>query len=165
MILSLIVLSLIGALVSAFAACTATNAKKVLWGSLATTIGIGLSVELALKGYLGMLVISVFLVADVVLYLFLRTQQLLPNEEVGTRRTDIVYRVSMLWVVLCSCVAGAYWIFSQEFRSFPAPDSAVRISALYEKLWGSDWILILAILFSLTVLVTGGFFLVRKGEE
>lgn len=165
MIEAVIIFFLALASVSAVAACTAKNAKRVLWGLLTTTIGIGIAVELAIKGYLGVLVLSVFLVTDVVLYLFLRTQVLVPSDMPDSGKTDVFYRVSMLWVVFCSCLAGAFGIFSTEFHEFSTFDSSLRMAALYDKLWGNDWILILAMLLSLSVLVVGGFFLIRKGEE
>lgn len=160
-----VVFFLVLASLSAVAACTAVSARRVLWGQLLATIAIGIAVEIAIKGYLGVLVLSVFLVTDVVVYLFLRTQTLVPKEPVQSAKTDTVYRSTMFWVILCACAAGAYAFFSTEFEPFSTYDSSLRLAALYDKLWGSDWLLVVALLFSLAAFVAGGFLLVRKGGE
>jgi hypothetical protein len=156
---------LITAACGALAACTAATAKRLLWGLIIASFGLGISIEVALEGYLGVLVVSVFLVTDVVLYLFLRTQEFFPLMEMKLSKFNMVYRISVLWAALASAIAGSIWIYSTERTINVSGFSESRMSALYEKIWGADWIIMASILFSIALLVVGGFFLVRKENK
>lgn len=155
-------LFLLAGLFGAASACTSSTSKRFLWGMLMASFGLGLAVEVALEGYVGILVISVFLVTDVILYLYFRTHALLPAARVERSKADLIYRVSILWVILSSVAAGGLWIFSSDRARTTADAPALRMAALNEKVWGNDWLLIGVALFSISVMASGGFFLVRK---
>lgn len=155
-------LFLLTALAGAVAAGSASTTKRLLWGMIVATFGLGFAVETALEGYIGVLVISVFLVSDVVLYLFFRTQQLVPNPAGEKSRADLIYRISMLWMMLMASAAGSCWIFAADRSGAGESLAGPRMAALHEKIWGNDWLLIGALIFSISILAAGGFFLVRK---
>lgn len=148
-------------LVSAIMAITSDSTERLLWGSILCSIGLGAAVEFVSGGYYGILIIAVFLAADIVVYLYFRTQELLPARPARNRRADWLYRLFFLWLSFCSVVAGGLAIM--DYGDMPARASAgPSLALLHERIWSSDWLLAVIPLLFLLVIVTGGFFLVRR---
>ncbi|MGZ3696363.1 MAG: hypothetical protein ACXVBL_18945 [Bdellovibrionota bacterium] len=149
-------------LLSAIMAITSDSTERLLWGSVLCSIGLGAAVEFVSGGYYGILIIAVFLAADLVVYLYFRTQELLPARPARNRRADWLYRLFFLWLAFCSVVAGGLAIMdlgdSMPVNSAAAPSLAL----LHERIWSADWLLALIPILFLLVIVTGGFFMVRR---
>lgn len=150
------------ALISAIMAITADSTERLLWGSILCSIGLGAAVEFMSGGYFGILMIAVFLSADFAIYLYFRTQELLPARPARNRRADWLYRLFFLWLGLCSVVTGALAILELEDLMPPGVAPAPSLALLHERIWTSDWLLAVIPLLFLIVIVTGGFFLVRR---
>lgn len=162
MILFSIVVSLCLALAAAILAVTSDTTERLLWGSGLCSIGLGMAVELVSGGYYGILLLTVFLAADTVVYLYFRTQNLTPGREAKNRRGDFIYRVFFLWLAFCFVSLGSIALMESD-SLFPAvqPESSM-LALLYDRIWGPDWMLVLIPVLTLIGTVTGGFFLVRK---
>jgi hypothetical protein len=148
-------------LISAIMAITSDSTERLLWGSILCSTGLGAAVEFVSGGYYGVLIIAVFLAADFVVYLYFRTQELLPARPARNRRADWLYRLFFLWLSFCSVVAGGLAIMAigDDMRGNATANS---LALLHDRIWSSDWLLALIPLLFLLVIVTGGFFLVRR---
>lgn len=153
---------LVLAFLSTLRAVTASSTERLLWGLLVSSICLGLAVQLRGGGYYGILMVAVFVITDLMLYLFFRSLRLLPSQHASNLRGDKVFRTFFLWVSLCA-VAGvfllAFYPTSDDIWNAP---SASAISPLYARVWAGDWLLTTLPVLGLIVLVTGGFFLVRR---
>ncbi len=161
----LIVLVLLGvAFLSVLRAVTAGSTERLLWGSMVSSFGLGLAVEVHGGGYYGLLMVAVFVVADLMLYLFFRSLTLLPARAARNTRGDQLYRVFFLWLsllVLAGMLVLAFVPTDVEVWSAPAVSG---FGLLNDRLWAGDWLLVVLPVLGLVVLVTGGFFLVRRQQ-
>lgn len=162
MIPFLILAALGVALVAALLAVTSDSTERLLWGSLLCSAGLGTAVECVSGGYYGILTVAVFLTADILVYLYFRTQNLLPARPARNRRADWLYRLFFLWLAFCSVVAGALAIMETEENVPPPTAEAASLALLHERIWANDWLLALIPLLFLLVIVAGGFFLARR---
>jgi sterol desaturase/sphingolipid hydroxylase (fatty acid hydroxylase superfamily) len=156
-----VALFLVLALLAGVLACTASFTERLLWGSAVCSCALSLAVQFSYGGYYGVVMLGSFLVADLVIYLYFRTQNLLPARPTRNVRTDRLYRVFFLWLALCGVVGGGTALFTAE-PGLPLRAEGTGMTLLHERVWGPDWILVAIPIFSLLVLVMGGFFLVRK---
>jgi hypothetical protein len=143
-------------------AITSDSTERLLWGSILCSAGLGAAVEFISGGYYGILIIAVFLATDFVVYLYFRTQELLPSRPARNRRADWLYRLFFLWLSFCSVVAGGLAIMDLGEGMPARANSGSSLALLHERIWSSDWLLALIPLLFLLVIVTGGFFLVRR---
>lgn len=150
------------ALIAALLAITSDSTERLLWGSILCSIGLGAAVELVSGGYYGVLIIAVFLSADIAVYLYFRTQELLPARAARNRRADWFYRLFFLWVALCAVVAGGLAILEHGENMQASGNQASGLALLHERIWSTDWLLALIPILFLVVIATGGFFLARK---
>ena len=162
MIVALVLLLI--SFLSVVRAVTASSTERLLWGLLISSTGLGLAVQLYGGGYYGMLMVAVFLVTDLMVYLFFRSLKLLPAREAKHPRGDRAFRVFFLWLSLCAM--GVVLLLSFYM---PDPDGVWTatpspIAPLYARVWAGDWLLTALPVLGLVVLVTGGFFLVRKEQ-
>lgn len=158
----ILILALLGlAFVTGLVAVTGSSTERLLWGSVLSSVGLGGAVELFRGGYYGILIIAVFLVSDLVLYLFFRTQKLLPSRPPHNARTDLFYRVFFVWLAGCGFVAGAVALFA-GLGETGVEDVQSGLTLLHERAWGVDWLFILCLAMMLVGVVAGGFFLVRR---
>jgi hypothetical protein len=162
MIPALSVIILFLAFVAAILAVTSENAERLLWGSVLCSMGLGLAVELLSGGYYGILVTSVFLAVDTIIYLYFRTQNLIPARETKNPRANFVFQVFFVWIFLCVIALGGLGLVEFGALFSDSPGDGWGMHLLYEKIWGADWLLILIPILTLLGMVTGGFFLVRK---
>lgn len=149
------------ALLAGLVACTARFTERLLWGAVLCSVCLGLAVQFGYGGYYGVITLGSFLISDLVIYLYLRTQNLVPAQPSRNARVDRLYRIFFLWLGLCAVGGGAAVLFSAE------PDTLMRgeapgMAILHERIWGPDWILVAVPILSLLILVVGGFFLVRR---
>jgi hypothetical protein len=158
--LSLLLLAV--AFLATLRAVTATSTERLLWGSLGASAGLGLAVEVRGGGYYGILMVAVFVVTDLVLYLFFRSLRLLPERPARQARADRAYRVFFLWISFCALAGILLLAFAPIGADTWAAPGSSAISLLYERVWAGDWILIALPVLGLVALVTGGFFLVRR---
>lgn len=156
---------LLVAFISTLRAVTASSTERLLWGLLVSSAGLGLAVQTSGGGYYGILMVAVFLVSDIMLYLFFRSLKLLPARAAHHARGDRAFRVFFLW--LSFCAMGAILLFA---FSYPTGDELWRvptvsaIAPLYARVWAADWLLTALPVLGFVVLVTGGFFLVRRDQ-
>ena len=101
-----VTLLLLLALVASVLAISSESTERLLWGGALASLGLGAAVELACGGYYGFLMIAVFLMSDLAIYLFFRTQRLLPAQPPPSARNDRLFRLFFLWLALCA-VAGS----------------------------------------------------------
>lgn len=150
------------AFLSTLRAVSAASTERLLWGLLASSLGLGLAVQLRGDGYYGLLMVAVFVLTDLMLYLFFRSLRLLPAGRSKHVRGDRLFRTFFLWVSLCS-IAGAFALaFTQSGTEiWAAPDSS-GMALLASRIWAGDWLLASLPVLGLVVLATGGFFLVRR---
>ncbi|RZA04753.1 MAG: hypothetical protein EOP11_14380 [Proteobacteria bacterium] len=156
-----VALFLLVALGAGAAACTASFTERLLWGSALCSVALSLAVQFTYGGYYGVLMLGSFLVADLVVYLYFRTQNLLPKRPPRNLRADRLYRAFFLWLAFCGVAGGGIALFNAD-PGLPLRGEAPGMGLLHERIWGPDWILVAIPVFSLLVLVVGGFFLVRK---
>lgn len=150
------------AFVFAAVACASRTAERFLWGSVICSLGLGLAVQVSGGSYYGLTMVAVFLVTDIVVYLYFRTQRLLPAGPPKNPRSDRLFRVFFLWLAACFVAAAGFVLFrSEPFLPARALDGP-GLRFLHERIWASDWLLLLISFISLLGLVTGGFFLVRR---
>ncbi|HEY8280190.1 MAG TPA: hypothetical protein VIH99_11240 [Bdellovibrionota bacterium] len=157
-------LLLVLALLAALRSVTAASTERLLWGSLISSIALGLAVQLRGGGYYGILMVAVFVITDLMVYLFFRSLHLMPARPPRSARSDRIYRVFFLWLSLCAAAGSLAFAFmpaSDELWKAPSVSAA---SLLYERMWSGDWLLTILPVLGLVVLVAGGFFLVR-GEQ
>jgi hypothetical protein len=157
-----IVAFLLVALFFAFLACMARTTEAFLWGAALCSLGLGVAVQISGGGYYGLVMLGAFLVTDLVIYLYFRTQGMLPATAPKNPRVDRVFRVVFLWLALTAIGGGAFVVF-QPGTALPgasAPGQALAL--LHEKIWAADWLLILIPTLAIVAFVAGGFFLVRK---
>lgn len=162
MTVALALVLLVVAFFATLRAVTASNTERLLWGSLVASAALGLAVQLRGGSYYGILMVAVFVVTDLMLYLFFRSLRLLPNRVARNARGDRVYRVFFLWLSMCAVAGSLVLAFApvgEEIWSAPAGSA---IGQLYVRVWGGDWILAALPVLGLVALVTGGFFLVRR---
>lgn len=150
------------ALLFALLAATSRSNERILWGTVLCSLGLGCAAQVSGGGYYGLLMLAVFLVTDLVIYLYFRTQNLLPARPAKNPRSDRLFRIVFLWLG-ATAVAGVGWLISDPDSGLPPrPDTVPGMSLLHERIWTGDWLLILIPTLALLALITGGFFLVRK---
>lgn len=157
-------LMLILAFGSTLMAVTSVTTERLLWGSLLASIGQGLAVQLLGGGYYGLLMVAVFIVTDLTLYLFFRSQKLLPAGPPRHERGDRLFRVFVLWLSFCAIAGTVAVAFSLPADDIWSNPSNVGVGLLHERIWAADWLMVVLAVLSLVILVTGGFFLVRKEQ-
>ena len=146
----------------ALLACTARTTERLLWGAVICSLGLGLAAQVAGGGYYGLMMLAVFLATDLVIYLYFRTQSLLPERLPKNRRADRVYRIFFLWLALCAVAGSVLLAIGPEMNLPSSLADGPGLSLLHGRIWGGDWLLILVPLLSIVGLVVGSFFLVRK---
>ncbi len=153
---------LILAFLSTLRAVTAASTERLLWGSLVSSICLGLAVQLRGGGYYGILMVAVFVITDLALYLFFRSLRLLPARNALNLLGDRVFRVFFLWLSLCAVTGILLLAFYPTPNEIWVAPSASAVGPLYARVWTDDWLLTALPVLGLVVLVTGGFFLVRR---
>jgi hypothetical protein len=149
-------------LVFALLACTARSTERLLWGTVLCSLGLGVAAQISGGGYYGLVMLAVFLATDLVIYMYFRTQGLLPSRPPKNPRADRIFRVVFLWLGITAVAGGALPIFQPEM-GLPAKLAEVPgMSLLHERIWANDWLLILVPSLTLVGLMAGGFFLVRR---
>lgn len=162
MIIAIALVLLITAFVSTLRAVTAASTERLLWGSLISSVCLGLAVQLRAGEYYGILMVAVFVVTDLMLYLFFRSLSLMPQSEPRHQRGDRIFRIFFFWLSLCA-VAGIILVsFVPMNESVWVLPSVSAIAPLYSRVWSDDWLLTFLPVLGLVVLVAGGFFLVRR---
>ena len=162
MTISLALGFLLAAFLASLRAVTASSTERLLWGSLTLSICLGLAVELRGGGYYGILMGAVFVVTDLMLYLFFRSLKLLPDRPARHAQGDRAYRVFFFWLSLCAMGGILLLAFAPVSDGVWSSPSGSAIELLYARVWGGDWLLTALPVLGLVVLVTGGFFLVRS---
>jgi hypothetical protein len=162
----LLLACLVLALVAALFGCSAKDSERLLWGSLACSLGLACGAGVLGSGFYGFLFLASFLATDLVVYLFFRTLKLLPGEPPKNLRVDKSYRVFFLWLilVLVSFSALVLWFSNNELFSFPGDLPASGFAVLESRAWAQDWLLLAVPASALVGLVMGGFFLVRRRD-
>lgn len=156
-------LALLGlAFFATLGAVTASSTERLLWGSLMSSACLGLAVQLRGGGYYGILMVAVFVVTDLMLYLFFRSLRLLPDRPARHARGDRAYRVFFLWLSFCVMAGILLLAFAPTGDAIWSAPPAAAIELLYARVWAGDWILAALPVLGLVALVTGGFFLVRR---
>lgn len=153
---------LVLAFLAAMRAATASSTERLLWGSLSLSICLGLAVELRGGGYYGIQMVAVFVVTDLMLYLFFRSLKLLPDRPARHARGDRAYRVFFLWLSLCAIGGSLLLAFAPVSDGIWSSPASSEIGLLYARIWSGDWLLVALPVLGLVILVTGGFFLVRR---
>ena len=160
MLLALFLLGL--AFLSTLRAVSAASTERLLWGLLASSIGLGLAVQLRGDGYYGLLMVAVFVLTDLMIYLFFRSLRLMPAGKSRHARGDRLFRAFFLWVSLCAIAGAAALAFTQNGAEIWAEPGASGMALLASRVWAGDWLLAALPVLGLVVLATGGFFLVRR---
>lgn len=150
------------AFLSTLRAVSAESTERLLWGMLASSLGLGLAVQLRGESYYGLLMVAVFVLTDLMLYLFFRSLRLMPAGRSRHVRRDRLFRTFFLWVSLCSIAGVAALTFNQSGSEIWATPEASGVTLLASRIWAGDWLLAALPVLGLVVLATGGFFLVRK---
>jgi hypothetical protein len=159
-VLGLVLLSL--AFLATLRAVTASSTERLLWGSLIASMCLGFAVQVRGGGYYGILMVAVFVVTDLMLYLFFRSLRLLPERAARSARGDRAYQVFFLWLALCAMAGVLLLAFAPVGDEIWTSPAGTAIGLLYARVWAGDWILPALPVLGLVALVTGGFFLVRR---
>jgi hypothetical protein len=147
---------------STLRAVTAATTERLLWGMLASSIGLGLAVQLRGDGYYGLLMVAVFVLTDLMIYLFFRSLRLMPEKPARNARADRLLRTFFLWVSFCAIAGTAVLAFTQSsVEIWEAPVSSGMV-LLSDRVWAGDWLLVALPVLGLLVMVAGGFLLVRR---
>jgi hypothetical protein len=157
-----ILLLLAVSFLSTLRAVSAATTERLLWGMLISSIGLGLAVQLQGDGYYGLLMVAVFVLTDLMIYLFFRSLRLMPERAARNARTDRLLRTFFLWISFCGIAGSAALAFTHsgvEVWNAPAASGTVLLA---DRVWAGDWLLVALPVLGLLVLVTGGFFLVRR---
>ncbi len=152
------------AFLSTLRAVTAASTERLLWGMLTASIGLGLAVQLRADGYYGLLMVAVFVLTDIMLYLFFRSLKLLPDRPAKNERSDRLLRTFFLWLSLCGVAAAVALAFTYSNNEIWSLPPAPGLGLLADRIWAGDWLLAILPVLGLAVLVTGGFFLVRREQ-
>lgn len=153
---------LVFAFLATLRAVTASSTERLLWGSLVSSACLGLAVQLRGEDYYGILMVAVFVVTDLMLYLFFRSLRLLPDRPPRKARGDRAYRVFFLWLSFCVMAGILLLAFAPVGDGLWSAPAGTAIGLLYSRVWAGDWILAALPVLGLVALVTGGFFLVRR---
>ena len=148
--------------VSTFRAVSATTTERLLWGMLIASIGLGLAVQLQGGGYYGLLMVAVFVLTDLMIYLFFRSLRLMPDHPAKNARTDRLLRTFFLWISFCGIAGSAALAFMQSTPEIWNSPASSGMGLLADRVWAGDWLLVALPVLGLLILVTGGFFLVRR---
>ena len=143
-------------------AVTANTTERLLWGMLALSICLGIGVQARGGGYYGIMMVAVFLVTDLMVYLFFRSLRLLPSSVPAMAGGDRAYRIFFLWLSLCAVVGVFVFAFVPSSPEVWMSSNSSTIELLHRRVWGGDWLLIALPFAGLATIVTGGFFLVRR---
>ena len=147
---------------STLRAVTAATTERLLWGILASSIGLGIAVQLRGDGYYGLLMVAVFVLTDLMIYLFLRSLKLLPEKPARNARADRLLRTFFLWVSFCGIAGSIALAFTPSAVEIWNTPAASGMGLLAGRVWAGDWLLAALPILGLAILVTGGFFLVRR---
>lgn len=150
------------AFLSTLRAVTAATTERLLWGMLASSIGLGLAVQVRGDGYYGLLMVAVFVLTDLMIYLFFRSLRLMPDRPARNARADRLLRTFFLWISFCAIAGSGVLAFTQGSTEIWATPVASGMYLLSERVWAGDWLLAALPVLGLLVMVTGGFFLVRR---
>jgi hypothetical protein len=159
---ALILILLALAFFSTLRAVTAATIERLLWGMLASSIGLGLAVQLHGDGYYGLLMLAVFVLTDMMVYLFFRSLKLMPDNPARNARVDRFLRIFFLWVSFCGIAGIVGLVFTHSATEVWHVPASFGMGLLAERVWASDWLLVALPVLGMVVLVTGGFFLVRR---
>jgi hypothetical protein len=146
-------------------ACTSRYTERLLWGGALCSVCLALAVEFGYGGYYGLLMLGTFLISDVAIYLYFRTQGLESIKPSRNLRADRIYRIFFLWLAFCALAGGGVALFTVEPGLPERGDALPGMSLLHDRIWGPDWILVLIPILTLLVVVVGGFFLVRREND
>lgn len=158
----LILAMMVMALVFALMACSSRTAERLLWGAVLCSIGLGLAVQISGGSYYGLMMSAAFLVTDLVVYLYFRTQNLLPSRPPKNMRTDRLFRIFFLWLAACAVTGLGIILFQAELGLPPPASGSPGLVFLHDRIWAADWLLVLIPVLSMIGFVVGGFFLVRR---
>jgi hypothetical protein len=147
---------------STLRAVTASTIERLLWGMLASSIGLGLAVQLHGDGYYGLVMLAVFVLTDMMIYLFFRSLKLMPENPARNARADRLLRIFFLWLSFCGIGGILGLALSHSAPEIWNVPPSVGMGLLAERVWASDWLLAALPVLGMVVLVTGGFFLVRR---
>lgn len=147
---------------SSLRALTAASTERLLWGMLSTSIGLGLAVQIRGDGYYGLLMVAIFVLTDILIYLFFRSLKLMPSVLPRNARGDRFFRIFFLWLSFCGIAGTIGLAFMESAEQIWMVPASSGMGLLAERVWAQDWLLATLPLVGLTVLVTGGFFLVRS---
>ncbi len=158
-----VIMALLGlAFFSTLRAVTAANIERLLWGMLASSIALGLAVQVRGNGYYGLLMVAVFVLTDLMIYLFFRSLKLMPDRPARNQRTDRLLRTFFLWISFCAIAATVLLAIAHTSAEIWQAPAAAGMGLLSNRIWAGDWLLVALPVLGLSVLVTGGFFLVRR---
>lgn len=162
--LVLVVFFAIAAL-AALSACTTQKTERLLLGSLVLSMGFACGAGVMGSGFYGFLFLSAFLVTDILVYLFSRTQELAPSSTPKNTRVERLYRAFFLSLSLGVVLVAGFVLFSVELDQsiFQVEHSGTAFGVLEGRSWEQDWLVLSVPLLTILSFVVGGFFLVRKG--
>lgn len=152
-------------LISTLVAAATRETEKLLWGTILCSLGLGLSILISGGGYFGVLVISVFLLTDLLLYLYFRSLYVHPKKKLINKAADRMNRIFMLWMGLCGFIIAA--ISMHEFiENNPFSGDRLRpVALLHQRIWGEDWYILSLATMIIGLVAFGGFFLVRREKN
>jgi hypothetical protein len=157
-----IIIFLAAAFFCALLACSARTTERLLIGSALCSLGLGLAVQVSGGSYYGLMMLSAFIVTDVVVYLYLRTKNIVPSRQPKNKKADMLFRIFFLWLSGCGVGGAALLLFNPGNEIISVPSTKGSLTLLHEHIWGADWLLLFVPMLSLVALVIGGFLLVRR---
>lgn len=156
---------ILSSLAASFLAAVTRETEKLLWGTVLCSVGLGLAVLLSGGSYFGILVLSTFLITDLLIYLYFRSISVQPRKKIQHKSMDRLNRIFMLWIGLCSFGLAALTLHNFMERNALSEERLSAISILHQRIWGDDWYLLLLTTLMVALLALGGFFLVRREKQ
>lgn len=141
------------------------SSEVMLLGAIFCSIGLSAAVQFVGGGYYGVLMLAVLLATDTMLFFYFRSSVSAPARSGKIKSQERIYRVFLLWLSLGAAVLGVY-SFIENVSLFDAKArGVVSFNLFHEKLWTNDWLLISTLIIALCLVVTGGFYLVRREKN